>query len=375
MIKINYSDDLPVRSRNLHLQTNTLDTAPKMICTLFDGGRVLRKKEIPYSVLLSDEELRQEVEAAHKHALRSIIVLYHITARVQSMRHATSQLRLGRQFLKWHLLDEAIAELQLAIQYDSSLGDAYAALIHAYMLRGSLEEAEETVAQGLTQCPRYADLLYLKGRIWWRLNRYFEAMETYLEALKINPRYMAVHAALTQCFLSIRQRPSDDNNLPNPEECLRRTKVHLSKAISLSEGINRDALETTMRYLHKDEENPARETIDAYLDELDEAQLFSFIDGFYLMFMYGDQGREAPVIDAYLAKLKQAIAEHPNYPDLQDHLGIAYLMQCREQFNQALLHFRQAQTLNVHAEPFKQHLKMVENEGKGFLLLLRALLK
>jgi lipoprotein NlpI len=73
--------------------------------------------------------------------------------------------------------------------------------------------------------------------------------------------------------------------------------------------------------------------------------------------------------------MKQEIAEHPRYPDLHNHLGVAYLIQCRNLFLRALDEFRRAIRLNPNYRQAQKNLKLAENEGKGLFILLRALLK
>jgi hypothetical protein len=51
------------------------------------------------------------------------------------------------------------------------------------------------------------------------------------------------------------------------------------------------------------------------------------------------------------------------------------LIQSRELFNTALRHFRQACDIHPGYERAKTNLKLAENDGKGFLILLRAMLK
>jgi hypothetical protein len=56
-------------------------------------------------------------------------------------------------------------------------------------------------------------------------------------------------------------------------------------------------------------------------------------------------------------------------------LGIAHLIQCRNLFLRALEEFRVSLRINPGYKRAEKNLKLSENDGKGFLILLRAILK
>ena len=67
--------------------------------------------------------------------------------------------------------------------------------------------------------------------------------------------------------------------------------------------------------------------------------------------------------------------ENPDYADVRNNLGIAHLIQCRNLFLKALDEFRGALKINPDFKKAEKNLKLAENDGKGFLILLRAILK
>ena len=56
MSRFNLRDNLSARGRQLYLQTGNLDEY-KIISTLFDGGRILAKEELPFASDLSPHKL------------------------------------------------------------------------------------------------------------------------------------------------------------------------------------------------------------------------------------------------------------------------------------------------------------------------------
>jgi hypothetical protein len=91
--------------------------------------------------------------------------------------------------------------------------------------------------------------------------------------------------------------------------------------------------------------------------------------------MYGEEGRSAETVQKYVTKLECLVKEYPDFPDLHNFLGIAYLIQCRHLFNKSLHQFQTAVDINPKFEKAINHLKLAKNDGKGLLILLRAMLK
>jgi tetratricopeptide (TPR) repeat protein len=96
---------------------------------------------------------------------------------------------------------------------------------------------------------------------------------------------------------------------------------------------------------------------------------------FYLKFMYGGKNLDAEVVRKYEEKLIEASKVHPNYADVWNNLGIVHLIQCRNLFLQALTEFDKALEINPSFGKAMKNKKLVENDGKEFLILLRAILK
>lgn len=375
MSPVNLNDNIHAHGRHLHLQTETHHDSNTISSTLYDGGRVLVKEEQDYSMLLSDEELQELVLSLHGIKLLSIERLFSISARIQTVKHATSLHRLGRQFLRWHLLDEAISDLTLAIQYNKQLGHAYVDLSEAYILRGALEEAESTIKKGLSLLTEYPDLNHQLGRIYMIQKNYIPAIEAFIKALKINNKYAAVHGTLAQCFLEIVLNPSEEVALPAKEESIRRAKDHLQRAVALSRQYQNAQTEESMRLLFKGQTEEAHKLLIDFLQSNNPRTEYAIQDEFYLSFLYGEQGRDRKRVSEYIDRLERSIADHASQADYHNHLGIVYIIQCRNLFNLALSHFRKAIGINPEYKTAAKNLKLADNEGKGLLLLLRALLK
>jgi tetratricopeptide (TPR) repeat protein len=375
MSEFNLNDNISIRGRTLHLQTQTVKEAGKIILTLFDGGRVLKKEEKPYDNSLSDKDLESYVEKAHQTIIEEVEFLYAISARVKTVRHPLSLNKLGFQFLKWNLLDEAISELELAIQYDKKMGDAYRNLGNAYLKRGGIEEAVSVLERGVEEVPEYADLWNLLGKAYYKVKRYDKALDALERALEINPSYDEAHFYTALVLLQIVDEDFHKEGMPDHETMKNDARDHLNRAAAISRRFKIPDIEEALRKLHNEDIQTANRLLKNLERKIPRIIDLDFHDSFYLNYLYGEKGRQKKAVGDYIYQLEKVLSDHPDYPDIHNFLGIAFLMQCRNLFNRSLHHFQEAIRLNSKFKKAKDNLKLARNEGKGLMLLLRALLK
>ncbi len=372
---INFSDNIHARGRKLHLQTNTLESEKKIVSTLFDGGRVLSKEVGFYTSSHSMDHLKKEIEVFHSKKIAEIEMLYAISAKVKTVRHPLSLNTLGLQFLKWNLLDEAISEFELAIQYNPHYGDAYLNLGEAYLCRGGLSEAEQYLTKGTQVNPGYADMWQKLGRVHLAQGQYKKAVDAFQKALKINPIYDEAHFAVAMCLIEVLMKSIQMKEFPDGETCRNQVREHLSRVAALSSRFRVPEFEEAMRMFHRGDLNCTLEFLRKVDEDLPKIIDLSFHDAFYLKYMFGEEGRDAKSIQEYVHQMESLIEEHPKFPDLHNRLGVAYLIQCRALFNKALHELNKACEIYPEYERAKNNLKLAKNEGKGLLILLRSLLK
>lgn len=375
MENIHYSDNIPARGRKLHLETHTLDTEKKTVSTLFDGGRVLARDETGYDPDLPETILKETINRFHQERIQAIEMLYVISARVKTVRHPVSLFKLGGQFLRWNLIDEAISEFELVIDYNPNMGEAYIQLGEAYLRRGSFREAVEVLKKGAQVAPGYADLWLKLGVALGKTGDFEQGSAAVKKAININPDYADAyffHARLLLSFISSGSVKKTETDIQNAKKTI---KAGLSQAVSLSSRFRTPLLEEALRCLNRDQVKESVSLLEQLSEKLPPVMDLNFHDLFYLNYMYGEKGRHPAAVDAYVSQLEHMLKKHPRYADLHNMMGVGYLMKCRELFFRSLQHFRTAAEINPDYQKAKRNLKLAENDGKGLLILLRALLK
>lgn len=106
MARVSLNDEILVRGRHLHLQTNTIEELSKIISTLFDSGRVIKKAEYTYNPDMPPDRLKVVVKSIHSKRIDVIQGLYLCLERIKSGVVENAD-RLRKDFLEWNLKEEA----------------------------------------------------------------------------------------------------------------------------------------------------------------------------------------------------------------------------------------------------------------------------
>jgi len=358
--------------KRFHIQTNYLEPVEKIVSNIFDNGKVIFKKEVHVKNGSYGDKIKGLVDIVHKDMIGEIETLFYISDKVRSIKHAASNNKLGLIFYSRKLYDEAIAEFKTAIDIDPNFSEAHKNLSLTYLKNNHYNEALELITSGIKINPNYPDFHLVRGSIFLEQKKYKEAIEEFSSALKINPDYAEVNFKLGTLYLRTIKENYVDELMPDIQRRKEIAIDHLQKAENF---IKSDLLIEAYEYFDEDDIEKTLDVLCRMEDENDESIAADFEYDFYLKFMFGGKGKDDDFINKHVINLKDAIKKYPNYADLRNSLGVAYLIQCRNLFLNALDEFRQALKINPNFAKAAKNLKLAENDGKGFLILLRAILK
>ena len=375
MNTVGLNETLSIGQRTFYFETDYLAEEGQIVARAYEGGMLLVTETKPAREGISEYERQQDVKDFHREIVRSFERLFYIQRKVWMKKHAPSYNKLGAVFLKKNLFDDAIRNFQEALAIDDNLSEARRNLAVAFIKSQRFDEALGALDRALRENAHFPDLLNLKGMALLGKKNFMDSIQAFEQALRENENYGLAHLNLGLAYLTSLVEAKIHPQLRPPEERKRKCLKHLAQAKSvLSESQRRELT-------HVLEEIENAETSEALDNLLEIHKEVAFpLNGileheFYLNYMFGGQNKDELAIERYIEGLKAEIAEHPRYPDLHNHLGVAYLIQCRNLFLRALDEFRRAIRLNPHFARAQKNLKLAENEGKGLLILLRALLK
>jgi len=367
--------DVQVGGRNFHIQTSFVLDTNQIICSVFDGGRLIVKKIKELHSTEPSENVNKEVELYHQEISACIQFLFAIADKIKAVQHPLSHNRLGLIFLKNNFFEEAIEQFELAIRIESDNAEFYLNLGNVYVAQGIYAKAVDQYKIGIEKGPEYADLHNYLGLVLSKQGKYLDSIEQFREAIQINKQYHEAYFNLGLILLESTERDLRDSRLPAPSDRLSEAAKRFRKAMQLSRLYNRKHIKQGLRYI---EEKQSRNAFDEFLLARDNNIVDSAHDyenDFFLRFLFGGRDDEEQLVDEFVKKLIELIKQNPEFADLHNNLGVAYLIQGRNLLLRAMEEFRQALKINPQFAKADKNLRLVENDGRGFLILLRALLK
>jgi tetratricopeptide (TPR) repeat protein len=249
-------------------------------------------------------------------------------------------------------------------------------LAFCHIKLGNYAKAIQILKQALNIGAAYADIYNNLGLAYLYEKQYAKALTNFQEALHINPRYKEAHYNLAILYLESTLHDKTANLLPPASIRIERAKQQLQKLYDTGNKAMK-AIETKLNtYIKEEEIGKAVKLLSESRNKVFPEEVLSLIGmDFYLKLMYGGKGLNDDIIRKFEMRLYKAVNDHPNYADLWNNLGIVHLIQCRNLFLQALTEFDQALNINPSFDKALKNKKLVENDGKEFLILLRAILR
>jgi tetratricopeptide (TPR) repeat protein len=383
MQQLGLNNDVLVGGHRFHVQTTYSANSEKIISNIFDSGRVIDRREVAVTEEATDSALEKRLKAVHQEMIFDIELLFYIAEKVRQVKHSLSCIKLGLVFMNKQLLDDAAAFFRLAIELDPNAADAYINLGSTNLRRCDFVSAEEILRKGVQIAPRFADLHHHLGVACMEQRKLSAAIDALQTAIKINPHFFQAHLHYGLTLLLSLVEPEGKfqtvheqvGGVTDPSTVARQAKEHLARAAEGLPAYRTPRLEKAMQLIDEGVYSRSVEELQSLRQEIHPEADQSFEHEFYLKFMYGGKGKDDEFIQRYTDHLRAALRDYPGYADLHNNLGVAYLIQCRNLFLRALEEFRLALRINPAFKRAEKNLKLSENDGKGFLILLRAILK
>lgn len=382
MSDIGYNDNLAIEGRKFHIQTASNLRKGLARCEVFEEGRLITTQTVEFERRRSlDEEskeqrIRKIVSDLHQETVSEIDLIFQIAEKVKKLRHAPSNIKLGLLFLYNNLLKDAIAQFETALSIDPESSAALNDLGLAYIQAGQNTKAINYLKQALEKGNPYADIYYNLGLAYLNQKQHYKALQSFQDALRVNPGYMKAYYNLAIVYLESILTDQSDTKLPPPSIRLERAQTQLHKLAEVDNQVFNSLYASLDKGLKESDVEGVLETLVQNRDKVFPSEVLSLIGmDFYLKFMYGGKGLNKEIIRKFERRLSSAIEVHPNYADLWNNLGVVHLIQCRNLFLEALGEFDKALEINPSFEKALKNKKLVENDGKEFLILLRAILR
>ena len=351
-----------------HIETFAELRHSKVINQVYREGRIIHVEEFPYDPVLTERKVIDLVQTIHNRKIEELSGVLKLAEDLKQKPAAEANTKVGIILRRHGFLEDAREFLAKAIELDPhrSLPLLFIAKIDAEYK--DYDGAIKAIDQAIEIDPGHPDLHFTKAEILVKKGDFQGALIPLKEALTLNPEFAEAHFRYGYCLLIAHLTRGENGE--KLHECI----THLKHAQILDERFQiynyREAITTIEEKLF-DEAVNYLEDFEKRFETIDVHEL---VTEFELFSKYGDTS-SILTIDEHIEKLANELEGHPKYADLHNALGKAYLVKMRVLFNAAIREFREALAINKGYEEARKNLELVENEGRGFVLLLRAILK
>jgi tetratricopeptide (TPR) repeat protein len=382
MSDIGFNDNVQVYGRKFHVQTATQKSKGTASCEVFEEGRLINKNYINFERRsAADEELmekriRKIVESTHDETIAELQLMFTIADKIEAMGHASSHVKMGLLFVRTNLMQDAIDQFNKAIKINPKEINAYNNLGLCYIKMMDYPVAVKVLQNALKIEDSYADIHHNLGLAYYYEKQHYKGLDHIQKALRINPDYSVARYNQAILYLDSILKDKNDKQLPPANIRVERAMQQLNTLVQNDVKGMPDVVEKVQKFTDSEDIEGAVKFMQSALDKIFQDELYSLIGiNFYLRFMYGGRSLTKRSLKKIEQDLINSIEMKGDYADLWNNLGIIHLIQCRNMFLQALSEFSKALEINPRFEKALKNKKLVENDGKEFLMLLRAILK
>lgn len=373
---------LEIAGREFHIHTGTLIENQKIISEVFEKGMFLISREIRIDVRDDNAKsfdydfLNTVTQDFHQQVISEIDALYQIESKLTNFRHPKSHYRLGVLFLKRNLFEEAIRQFKLAIEQEKGFTKAYLGLGISYLKSEQFKEALSTFAKAGSKAQKYPDVLNYHGLANLFLGNFHNAIKMFKEAIQKNPKYVECQFNLgVALYKSALEGVKDPKAVTVPA----RVSIYLKQVRNLKKYHGKHWQKDFQQLLDILKDN----NHEVILPQIEQFQL-KLVDlvserdkifEFYLRFLFGGQEVDSDMIKIYERYFEQNTATNNDYPDYWNDRGTFNLIKSRSLYLKAMSEFEKAIELSPGFAAARTNLEKIKSNEKGFMILLRAILK
>jgi len=376
-------DRIELDNRKFQVHTGCDPDKERIVTEVFEEGRYLFGESRNYPTRRDDQEsinetyLKTVVSKLHTSILDEIDVIFHAHNKLKEKKDHFAHYRMGKVLLSRNFYEEAVENFQRSVKLNTDFIRGYKLLAIAYLKAGKYMYAIETFEEALKLKPDFPDLINGLGIAHSFLGNFDKASEYYQETLKINPNYMESHFNLgVSLFLGTLLENPNEQNIVIPVRIIRTLKQFRKQEVYQStywQNLFDESLEI-INSADKDRIILALQDLQLKLSSKED-DIAAAMDFFFIKFMYGGKMFQDEEMAYYEKRISEEAEKHSGYADYWNELGTLHLIQCRDYFLRAMNEIGKAVEINKNYDEAVRSMELMKNSKKGFLILLRAILK
>ncbi|MCK5032379.1 MAG: tetratricopeptide repeat protein [Calditrichia bacterium] len=368
--------------REFHVHTGSVHEKNIILSEIFEKGKFINSRQIDYFPRRerngeeSQKHLQHLANKFHKDMMEEVETLFLVHEKVKYLNQYLPHFRLGSVFFVKKFYREAIENFSRIVELKKDFVPAYHRLGLCYIKSGDYEKAIQTLASGLQIEPDFADLGNAFSVVLSLSKQYDKATDYLHQALKKNPEFDEANFNLGVVLFR-----SMINDADKSEKIIVPSRVtRFIKSLKILERYSNPSWQQTF----DDTLEIVKDTnIDNVIEALESLQIKlitqmkinTVLDTFFLKFMYGGKELTRDELEYYERRVKEQESAREGFADYWNDLGRIHMIQCRNLFLSALSEFDKSVELNASYKEAIKNYDLVKNNKKGFLILLRAILK
>jgi tetratricopeptide (TPR) repeat protein len=354
-----------------HIESYAKPKHFKVISQTYKSGKILNVNEKEYDQQITEKDMLRLIQTTHNHQIKELCYLLQIAENVQEQLRANAFNKIGILFLKKGFYKEAKKSFESAIKADDSLTDAHRNLGTVYKKLGDPDRAIAQLTRALYLAPNNADYYLDLALAYLEKDMYEEAFTELKKAINLNEDYADAYFNLG--LLILKEKVVKRKKAAQYE--INSAKLYFKNASILDERYQDKTYRAAFNQLWKDNYVDALKLFEQFLVDMRRIDVHEFIADFELFSKLSGLKDTPITVEEYVDLMNSKIEKYPRYPDLRNALGKAYLIKVRALFNAARQQFKKALEINPDYHEARKNLELLENEMKGFILFLRAILK
>jgi len=354
------------------LKTTTNDHDKQIISSFFRNGALLETRHREYDPGWSSDTLRVRTREFHNETKSEVQMLLALSEKLRDSDQAEIKNLLGQAFARRGMFEEAIVEFEEAIVLNPQISVIYNNLGHAYTAVNRIDDAIAVLEQAISMSTGYADFHNNLGVAYLKKEQCKKAVEQFLLAVESNPYYGDAFFNLALAYVLNAVTKEDFSLSVN---CQQRVKDNIEKAAKINPTYRNEQTEQAEKLLMQNQYEAAYKALEKALTLVTRPTDLSFILDFYLRVMYDSKKLRSSTIWRHIRQLQELIEKYPNYADLYNHLGVAYVIMSKFVNHKAIQQFDKAMSVNPTFERAKRNKRLAEYDHKGMQLLFDAILK
>jgi tetratricopeptide (TPR) repeat protein len=375
-------DTIQIGDRNFRVHSGCDTNKNIAIAEVFEDGNFIFNSVQSYQVRQNKEKpidenyLKDAVLKLHKQMLNEVKLLFEINEKISSLNQYIAHLRLGRVFMAKGFHKEAINNFKRVIQLNPHYSQAYKLLGIAYIHISEYKNALRIFSTILDQNSEYPDILNSRAILYIHMGNYEAAKNDLQQAITQKPNLLECNFNMGVLLLlsTLAENPTDENFVI-PARIVRSIKDIKNLEYYQKDNWQNEFDQILNIIEHGNKNDIIKSLYDLQIKMIGSSDLNVDMDMFFLRFLFGGKELSRNEINICERIIRNESKNYEGFADYWNDLAIMHLIQCRDSFVKSIADFEESLKLNPKYEDANNTLEMIKRGKKGFLILLRAVLK